>query len=58
MDHVVPGGYNFIFAVFWTVVCMIAVGTTIVPIILSIGLAIMGMETVGKGGSAPTGSES
>lgn len=43
-----PGGYDFIHLVFWTVVVLVAVGTNIVPIILMFGLALLGLESVGK----------
>jgi len=44
-----PGGYNFIHLVFWTLVGMVAVGTNITVVILLTGLAIMALESVGKG---------
>ena len=43
-----PGGYEFIHLVFWTVVAMVAVGTNIVPIILMVGLPLLGLESLGK----------
>ena len=41
MRDLVPGGYLFTHAVFWTVVGMVAVGTNAVAIILSIGLGLL-----------------
>lgn len=43
-----PGGYDFIHVVFWSVVVMVAVGTNIVPVILMIGLGLLGLESLGK----------
>jgi hypothetical protein len=43
-----PGGYNFINVVFWGVVALVAVGTTVVAHILVAGLVLMLMEAVGK----------
>ena len=48
MGNLVPGGYLFTHAVFWTVVAMVAVGTNAVAIILSIGLGLLVVETVTK----------
>jgi len=48
MLDLVPGGYLFTHAVFWTVVGMVAVGTNAVAIILSIGLVLLVLETAGK----------
>ena len=48
MRDLVPGGYLFTHAVFWTVVGMVAVGTNAVAIILSIGLVLLLLETAGK----------
>lgn len=44
--NLLPGGYNFIHAIFWTVVAMVAVGTNAVAIILSIGLGLLVVETL------------
>lgn len=41
----VPGGYYFTHAIFWTVVGMVAIGTNAVAIILSIGLGLLVFET-------------
>lgn len=48
MRELVPGGYLFIHAVFWTVVGMVAVGTNAVAIILMVGLGMMVAETFQK----------
>lgn len=48
MRELVPGGYLFTHAVFWTVVAMVAVGTNAVAIILSVGLVLLFLESVGK----------
>ena len=45
MSDLVPGGYLFTHAVFWTVVGMVAVGTNAVAIILMVGLGMMVLET-------------
>jgi|GEM_PF-242585 len=46
MRDLVPGGYLFTHAVFWTVVGMVAVGTNAVAIILSIGLGLLVVESL------------
>ncbi len=43
-----PGVYNFIHVVFWSVVGLVAVGTNAVAIILVTGLALLLFESVGK----------
>ena len=43
-----PGGYTFTHLAFWSVVGMIAVGTQLVPIVLSVGLALLLLESLGK----------
>ncbi|MEE3136566.1 MAG: hypothetical protein VX291_01400 [Gemmatimonadota bacterium] len=48
MSNLVPGGYLFTHAVFWLVVGLVAVGTSAVAIILSIGLGLLAFETVTK----------
>ena len=48
MSGLLPGGYLFTHAVFWTVVAMVAVGTNAVAIILSIGIGLLVLESVGK----------
>jgi len=44
MLDLVPGGYVFTHAIFWTVVGMVAVGTNAVAIILSVGLGLLVVE--------------
>ncbi|MEE8148356.1 MAG: hypothetical protein V3T24_12170 [Longimicrobiales bacterium] len=44
-----PGGYTVTHLIFWTVVAMVAVGTNAVPIILSVGLVLLLLESIGKG---------
>lgn len=44
-----PGGYTFTHLIFWSVVLMVAVGTNFVPIVLSAGLGILLLESLGKG---------
>ena len=46
MRDLVPGGYLFTHAIFWTVVAMVAVGTNAVAIILSIGRGLLVLETL------------
>jgi hypothetical protein len=46
MRDLVPGGYLFTHAVFWTVVGLVAVGTNAVAIILSIGLGLLVVESL------------
>jgi hypothetical protein len=46
--NLLPGGYNFIHLVFWTVIAMVVVGTNAVPIILTIGAVLMLLESLGK----------
>jgi len=48
MLDLVPGGYIFTHAIFWTVVGLVAVGTNAVAIILSIGLGLLVVETATK----------
>jgi hypothetical protein len=48
MRELVPGGYLFTHAVFWAVVAMVAVGTNAVAIILSVGLVLLFLESVGR----------
>lgn len=47
--NLLPGGYTFIHAVFWTVVALVAVGTNAVAIILSIGLGLLVVESLTQG---------
>ncbi len=46
--NLLPGGYTFTHIVFWTVVAMVAVGTNVVPIVLSVGIVLLFLESVGK----------
>ncbi|HEX9885778.1 MAG TPA: hypothetical protein VGA70_04785 [Longimicrobiales bacterium] len=48
MRDLIPGGYLFTHAIFWTVVGMVAVGTNAVAIILSAGLVLLFLESIGK----------
>ena len=48
MRDLVPGGYLFTHLIFWTVIGMVAVGTNAVAIILSVGLVLLLLESVGK----------
>jgi hypothetical protein len=43
-----PGGYNFTHLVFWFVALLVAVGTNLMPIILSAGLGLLLVEKVKK----------
>ncbi len=49
MRELVPGGYLFTHMVFWTIIAFVAVGTNAVAIILSVGLAFLVLEALGKG---------
>jgi hypothetical protein len=44
-----PGGYDFIHLVFWTVVGLVAVGTNFMAIVLSLGIGVLLLETFGIG---------
>lgn len=46
MRDLVPGGYLFTHAVFWTVIGLVAVGTNAVAIMLSFGLVLLGLEAL------------
>ena len=46
--NLLPGGYTFTHIVSWTVVAMVAVGTNVVPIVLSVGIVLLFLESVGK----------
>ena len=46
--HFLPGGYNFIHVVFWGVMVLVAVGTTVVANILVVGLVLLFLESVGN----------
>lgn len=41
-----PGGYDFIHLLFWPIVAVIAVGTNLIPIVLSAGIGILLLETI------------
>ncbi len=43
-----PGGYYATHLVFWTVIALVAVGTNAVAIILSIGIGILLLESIGR----------
>lgn len=44
-----PGGYDFIHLVFWSVIGLVAVGTNFMAIVLSFGIGVLLMETFGIG---------
>jgi len=46
--NLLPGGYTFTHMVFWAVIALVAVGTNAVPIILSVGIVVLLLESVGK----------
>ncbi|MEJ2538725.1 MAG: hypothetical protein P8188_01870 [Gemmatimonadota bacterium] len=46
MRDLVPGGYLFTHLVFWTVVTMVAVGTNLMAIALSVGLGLLALESL------------
>ncbi len=48
MRDLVPGGYLFTHLIFWSVVAMVAVGTNAVAIILSVGIVLLALESLGK----------
>jgi hypothetical protein len=48
LRNLVPGGFLFTHAVFWTVVVMVAIGTTTVAAVLSVGFVILVLESLGK----------
>lgn len=43
-----PGGYDFIHLIFWFVVLLVAVGTNLIPILLTMGLGLLFLEGIGK----------
>jgi hypothetical protein len=43
-----PGGYNFMHMVFWSVMMLVGVGTMTVATILVVGLGLLFLESVGK----------
>jgi len=48
MRDLLPGGYLFTHLIFWSVVLMVAVGTNTVAIILSVGVVLLALESLGK----------
>lgn len=46
--NLLPGGYNFIHVVFWSVMGLVTVGTMAVATILGVGLMLLMLEAVGK----------
>lgn len=46
--NLLPGGYNFIHVVFWSVMGLVTVGTMVVATILVVGLMLLMLEAVGK----------
>ena len=46
--NLLPGGYTFTHLVFWSAVGLVVVGTNAVAIILSIGLVMLVLETIGR----------
>ena len=43
-----PGGYDFIHLVFWPIVAMVAIGTNLIPIVLTAGIGIFLLESLRK----------
>ncbi len=48
MRDLVPGGYLFTHMIFWSVVAMVGVGTMLVGAILSVGLVVLALESIGR----------
>jgi len=46
MLDLVPGGYLFTHMIFWAVVALVAIGTQIVAVTLSIGLGMLLFEAI------------
>ena len=46
--HFLPGGYNFMHVVFWSVMALVGVGTMTVATILVVGLGVLVLESIGK----------
>ncbi len=46
--NLLPGGYNFIHVVFWSMMGLVTVGTMTVATILGVGLILLMLEAVGK----------
>jgi hypothetical protein len=47
-SEMLPGGYDFIHVVFWIVAALVAVGTNLMPILLSAGLGVLFLEKLKK----------
>jgi hypothetical protein len=47
-NGMLPGGYDFIHLVFWTVVAMVALGTNFMALTLSAGIGLLLLEALGK----------
>ena len=45
-DNLLPGGYNLAHTAFWSVVVLVAIGTNLTAIVLSIGLLLLAFETL------------
>lgn len=43
-----PGGYDFIHLIFWPIVLMVAVGTNLIPIALSVGIGVLLLDSLKK----------
>lgn len=41
-----PGGYDFIHLIFWSIALAVIVGTNLVPIALTLGLGILLLESL------------
>lgn len=41
-----PGGYDFIHLIFWSVAAVLLVGTNLIPIALSLGIGILVLESL------------
>ena len=46
MRDLLPGGYVFTHAVFWSVIGLVAFGTNAMAIILSVGLVLLVFEAI------------
>ncbi len=46
--NLLPGGYTFTHALFWSVIAMVAVGTNAVAVILAIGFGLLLLESIGR----------
>ncbi len=45
-DNLLPGGYNLTHAAFWSVVVLVAIGTNLTAIVLSVGILLLAFETL------------